>query len=65
MNRYRIQWLVAIALIAMVVGACIVRSRPARPARGRPVYVVPAKKGHDKHRDNGHHHGKHKKHKKH
>jgi hypothetical protein len=61
MIRHRIHWLIAIMLVVMVISACVVRSRPARPVRGRPVYVVPAHdhgkhKGHDKHKH------KHKKH---
>jgi hypothetical protein len=55
MIRRNIHWFIAILLVVFVVGACVVRSRPA--PRGRPVYVQPDKHnhGHDKHKHKKHH----------
>ncbi|MBK7535428.1 MAG: hypothetical protein IPI49_08610 [Myxococcales bacterium] len=64
MIRRHVHWIIAALLVTLVVGACVVRTRPA--PRGRPVYVQPGN-GHHKHQkhqkhDNGRGHDKHKKH---
>lgn len=50
MIRRYVHWIVAVLLVTFVVGACIVRTRPA--PRGRPVYVQPGK--HHKHHKHDH-----------
>lgn len=64
MIRRHVHWIVAVLLVTLVTGACIVRTRPA--PRGRPVYVQPAPGNHAKHQKHNHGrgnaYGKHKKH---
>lgn len=56
MIRRYANWIVAALLVALVTGACIVRTRPA--PRGRPVYVQPEKHKHKKHKHKKHDQGR-------
>lgn len=57
MLRKHASLVIAIALIALVATACIVRTSRPPARRGQPVYV-------EKHKQKKHKHKKHKKHRK-